>query len=142
MAAGALIVVGEVLRPWGLQGELRVKPLTDRPEERFRSLRECVLWEAAADRREDCRIAGYRFDGPELFVRIEGVTSPEAAKRFSGRLLAVAQEDAIAPLVLPLDAARLQRLGRGHGFVLDPRHGRALQGLLDLEEGLLLGLGG
>ena len=95
MAAGALIVVGEVLRPWGLQGELRVKPLTDRPEERFRSLRECVLWEAAADRREDCRIAGCRFDGPELFVRMEGVTSPEAAKRFSGRLLAVAQEDAL-----------------------------------------------
>jgi len=40
-------------------------------------------------------LAGYRFDGPELFVRIEGVTSPEAAKRFSGRLLAVAQEDAL-----------------------------------------------
>ena len=32
---------------------------------------------------------------PELFVRMEGVTSPEAAKRFSGRLLAVAQEDAL-----------------------------------------------
>jgi len=95
MVAGALVAVGEVLRPWGLAGEVRVKPLTDRPEERFRHLRECVLWEPAADRREDCRITGCRFDGAELFVRMEGVTSPEAAKRFSGRLLAVAREDAL-----------------------------------------------
>ena len=95
MAEGALIAVGEVLRPWGLQGELRVRPLTDRPEERFRGLRDCVLWEPAANRREDCRISGCRFEGPELFVRMEGVTSPEAAKRFSGRLLAVAQEDVL-----------------------------------------------
>jgi len=95
MAAGALVAVGEVLRPWGLAGEVRVKPLTDRPEERFRHLRECVLWEPAADRREDCRITSCRFDGDELFVRMEGVTSPEAAKRFAGRLLAVAREDAL-----------------------------------------------
>jgi 16S rRNA processing protein RimM len=95
MAAGALVAVGEVLRPWGLAGEVRVKPLTDRPEERFRQLRECVLWEPVADRREGCRITGCRFVGEELFVRIEGVTSPEAAKRFSGRLLAVAREDVL-----------------------------------------------
>jgi 16S rRNA processing protein RimM len=95
VAQPALVAVGEVLRPWGLAGEVRVKPLTDRPEERFRQLRECVLWEPAADRREDCRITGCRFDGEELFVRMEGVTSPEAAKRFSGRLLAVAREDAL-----------------------------------------------
>ncbi|HEY4910010.1 MAG TPA: ribosome maturation factor RimM [Methylomirabilota bacterium] len=95
VAQPALVAVGEVLRPWGLAGEVRVKPLTDRPEERFRQLRECVLWEPAVDRREDCRITGCRFDGEELFVRMEGVTSPEAAKRFSGRLLAVAREDAL-----------------------------------------------
>jgi 16S rRNA processing protein RimM len=95
VAQPVLVAVGEVLRPWGLAGEVRVKPLTDRPEERFRQLRECVLWEPAADRREDCRITGCRFDGEELFVRMEGVTSPEAAKRFSGRLLAVAREDAL-----------------------------------------------
>ena len=72
-----------------------MKPLTDRPEERFRHLRECVLWEPAADRREECRIAGCRVEGDALFVRMEGVTAPEAAKRFSGRLLAVAQEDVL-----------------------------------------------
>jgi 16S rRNA processing protein RimM len=92
---GALVAVGEVLRPWGLRGELRVKPLTDRPEERFRGLHECVLWEPAADRREGCRIADCRFEGEELFVRMEGVSTPEDARRFTGRLLAVAQEEAL-----------------------------------------------
>jgi 16S rRNA processing protein RimM len=95
VAAGALVAVGEVLRPWGLRGELRVRPLTDRPGERFRRLRRCVLWEPAVDRREDVHIAGCRFEGEELFVTMEGVSSPEEAKRFSGRLLAVAQEDAL-----------------------------------------------
>ena len=93
--ATALIAVGEVLRPWGLRGELRVRPLTDRPAERFQWLRRCVLWEPEVDRREDVEIAGCRFDGDELFVRMEGVSSPEEAKRFSGRLLAVAREDAL-----------------------------------------------
>lgn len=95
MAPGALIAVGEVLRPWGIRGEVRVRPMTDRPRERFRRLRECVLWEPGADRREPCRIAACRFEGETVLVTMEGVTSPEEAKRLTGRLLAVAQEDAL-----------------------------------------------
>jgi len=92
---GALVAVGEVLRPWGLQGEVRVRPLTDRPKERFTNLHECVLWEPRPDRREPCRIASCRFEGESLLVRMEGVTSPEDARRFTGRLIAVAQEDVL-----------------------------------------------
>jgi 16S rRNA processing protein RimM len=92
---GSLVAVGEVLRPWGLQGEVRVKPLTDHPKERFRALSECVLWEPVPDRRETCRIASCRFEGQTVLVRMEGVTSPEDARRFTGRLLAVAQEDVL-----------------------------------------------
>jgi len=92
---GTLVAVGEVLRPWGLQGEVRVRLLTDRPKERFTNLHECVLWEPRPDRREPCRIASCRFEGESLLVRMEGVTSPEDARRFTGRLLAVAQEDVL-----------------------------------------------
>jgi len=91
----ALIAVGEVLRPWGLQGEVRVKPLTDRPRERFRRARRFVLWEPESDRREPCSIAACRFEGETVLVRMEGITSPEDARRLAGRLLAVAQEDAL-----------------------------------------------
>ena len=91
----ALVAVGEVLRPWGLQGEVRVKPLTDRPKERFKGMSECVRWEPVPDRREPCRIASCRFEGETVYLRMEGVTSPEDARRFTGRLLAVAQEDVL-----------------------------------------------
>ena len=92
---GALVAVGEVLRPWGLQGEVRVRPLTDRPKERFTNLHECVLWEPRPDRREPCRIASCRFEGATVLVRMEGVTSPEDARRFTGRLLAIPREDVL-----------------------------------------------
>jgi len=74
---------------------VRVKPLTDHPKERFRALSECVLWEPVPDRRETCRIASCRFEGQTVLVRMEGVTSPEDARRFTGRLLAVALEDVL-----------------------------------------------
>jgi 16S rRNA processing protein RimM len=54
-----------------------VRPLTDRPEERFGALRDCVLWDPRPDRREPCRITSCRFE------------------RLTGRFLAVAREDVL-----------------------------------------------
>ena len=105
-----------------------MRPLTDRPAERFQRLRRCVLWEPEVDRREDVQIAGCRFDGDELFVRMEGVSSPEEAKRFSGRLLAVAQEDVLPAL-------------EGHfypwemtGAVVETREGRRVGEFVGVED--------
>ena len=84
-----LVAVGEVLRPYGLGGEVRVRARTDRPRERFGALRECVLWEPLGDRREACRIASCRFEGDTLLVKVDGIDSPEDARRLAGRLLAV-----------------------------------------------------
>ncbi len=95
MTDAPLVAVGEVLRPYGLRGELKVRPLTDRPRERFERLDRCVLWEPQGDRREDCRIASCRFEADTVFVRMDGVDSPEAARRFQGRLLAVARDEAL-----------------------------------------------
>jgi 16S rRNA processing protein RimM len=92
-----LVAVGQVLRPYGLRGEVRVRPLTDRPRERFGRLARCVLWEPDHDRREDCCIASCRFDGETVLLRVEGVDSPEAARRFQGRLLAVSRDEVLPP---------------------------------------------
>jgi 16S rRNA processing protein RimM len=92
-----LVAVGEVLRPHGLAGELRVRALTDRPEERFGQLKACVLWEPAVDRREPCRIASCRFEGETLLVKVEGIDSPESARALTGRLLAVDRALALPP---------------------------------------------
>ena len=90
-----LVAVGEVLRPHGLGGELRVRALTDRPAERFGQLKACVLWEPEHDRREACRIASCRFEGEPLLVKVEGIDSPEGARALTGRLLAVDRAQAL-----------------------------------------------
>jgi 16S rRNA processing protein RimM len=92
-----LVAVGEVLKPHGLGGEVRVRVLTDRPEERFGGLRDCVLWEPAIDRREARRVAACRFEGGTVLVKIDGVDSPEDARSLAGRLIAVPRADALPP---------------------------------------------
>jgi 16S rRNA processing protein RimM len=97
VAAAPLVAVGEVLKPHGLTGEVKVRSLSDRTEDRFRRLRECILWEPQTDRREACRIASCRLEGETVLVRIEGIDSPEAARRLSGRLLAVDRAEVLPP---------------------------------------------
>jgi 16S rRNA processing protein RimM len=93
--AAPLVAIGEVLKPYGLGGEVRVRVLTDRPAERFAALRQCVLWEPDIDRREACQIATCRLDGETVLVKMRGVDSPEHARQLAGRLLAVDQTDAL-----------------------------------------------
>ena len=92
-----LIAVGEVLGPHGVRGDVRVRPLTDRPRERFDALEACFLWEPARNRKEACRIVSRRFEAASVLVRLDGVDSPEAARALSGRLLAVERERALPP---------------------------------------------
>lgn len=94
MAADRLVAIGEIGRPHGLRGEVRVTPLTDRPE-RFRALRECVLWDAVRDRREPCRVTAARVHGGALLVAVAGYDSPEAAGALTGWLLAVPEADVL-----------------------------------------------
>jgi 16S rRNA processing protein RimM len=94
VAADRLVAIGEIGRPHGLRGEVRVTPLTDHPG-RFEGLLECVLWDAARDRREPCRITGARVHGDGLVVAVAGYDSPEAAAALTGRLLAVPESEAL-----------------------------------------------
>jgi 16S rRNA processing protein RimM len=91
---GRLVAIGEVGRPHGRAGEVRVTPLTDRPE-RFKTVRECVLWDAARDHREPCRLTATRRQGSALVVAIAGYDTPEAAAALTGRLLAVPEAEAL-----------------------------------------------
>jgi 16S rRNA processing protein RimM len=118
-----------VLRPYGLRGEVKVRPLTDRPRERFGRLDRCVLWEPDRDRREECRIASCRFDGETVLIRVEGVDSPEAARRFQGRLLAVSRDE-----VLPPGEGRFYPW-QLEGAVVETRDGRPVGRFVRVESG-------
>jgi 16S rRNA processing protein RimM len=93
---GRLVAIGEIGRPHGLGGEVRVRPLTDRPE-RFETLRECVLWDVARDHRERCRVTAARRQGAALVIAIAGCETPEAAADLTGRLLAIPETEALPP---------------------------------------------
>ena len=82
------IAVGEILRPVGTRGDVRVKPLTDQPRARFAHLEHCLLWSPGGAARP-CRLVARRFEGDELLVRVEGFDSPESARALTGQLLAV-----------------------------------------------------
>jgi 16S rRNA processing protein RimM len=124
-----LVTIGEVLRPYGLRGEVKVRPLTDRPRERFKDLAACTLWEPVADRREPCRIASCRFEGETVYLRMDGVDSPEAARRFCGRLLAVSRDEALPPTEGSFYPWQLE------GAVVETRDGRPVGRFVGVQPG-------
>src|SRR5262249_28405201 len=83
-----LVAIGEIVRPHGVHGEVRVKPLTDHAE-RFARLTECVVWDAERDDREPRRVTSARRQGDAVLLTLDGVGSPEAARALVGRLVAV-----------------------------------------------------
>lgn len=93
--ASPLVAVGRVMRPHGLHGRVRLRPLSDRPAERFAALDTCVIWDPERDGRSPCRVLDWRLDGDDVLVRLDGVASVEAARALTGRLLAVDRRDAL-----------------------------------------------
>jgi 16S rRNA processing protein RimM len=89
-----LVVIGEITRPHGLRGEMRVTLLTDRPE-RFEGVTECVLWDQARDTREPCRIIAARRQGAAVLVSVAGCETVEAASALVGRLFALPEDEAL-----------------------------------------------
>jgi 16S rRNA processing protein RimM len=73
-----------------------VTPLTDDPE-RFARLEACVLWDAARDERETCRIATARRHGDAVVLRLDGCMTADDAAQLAGRLLAVPREAVLPP---------------------------------------------
>jgi 16S rRNA processing protein RimM len=94
---GPLVAVGEVLRPHGVRGDVRVRALTDRPAERFGGLKDCVLWQPDRGQRRAGRVADCRIEGDTVLVKLEGVDSPEDARALSGWLIAVERTEALPP---------------------------------------------
>ncbi len=86
------LVVGEILKPWGYRGEVKVKVLTDFPK-RLNKYKTVYLGpEARAVQVERARL----HSGFALF-KFEGYDSEESVSRLRGQTIQVAIED-ISPL--------------------------------------------
>ena len=89
-APGDIVVMGQVLLPYGVQGRLRIRPYTAEPEGllQFASwwLRPATggAWRAASPR-------GGRLHGDVLLVQLSGIDSREAALALKGSDVGVAR---------------------------------------------------
>ncbi|MDR0434228.1 MAG: ribosome maturation factor RimM [Gracilibacteraceae bacterium] len=70
------VLIGEVLKPVGLKGELKVYPLTDDPQ-RFLALTEVILRGGGTD--EVRALLRARVDGKMAYLTLAGIDSVEAA---------------------------------------------------------------
>ncbi|NDC34245.1 MAG: ribosome maturation factor RimM [Synechococcaceae bacterium WB9_2_112] len=88
-----LLVVGRVVAPQGLQGELRVLPLSDFAE-RFTKPGPRWLQKGSAPARPVALKAGRQLPGKSLFVcRLDGIDNRDAAEAVVGHEFLVAASD-------------------------------------------------
>jgi len=92
--------IGRILGPHGIQGELKVYPLTDDPT-RFDHLKACLLEGAPGSLPSACRFVGVRHQQGIVLLRLAGVEDRDAAEKLKGRHLLVERKDAVK---LPQDA--------------------------------------
>ncbi len=90
-----MAVVGRIVRPHGLRGDVVVHPETDFVEERFRQ--GASFWTRSARGESQMTVATARVHGGRPVVGFEGVSSIEQAEGLVGLELRV-PEDALQPL--------------------------------------------
>ena len=126
-----LVAIGTVVRAHGLRGDLKVRALTDGPA-RFDSLLGCVLWDPDRDVRLERRVERVRRQGEHMILKLSGVDGVDAARGLIGRLVAVAESDAL-PLAdghfypWQLEGCRVEtadgtRVGEVAGIERSPAH--------------------
>ncbi len=86
------LIIGRVLKPWGVHGEMKIAILTEFPE-RFASLRQVLLGEDAKSFSVDsARLLG---GGTAALLKFKGIDSPEDAEPLRDLLVQVPVEDAV-----------------------------------------------
>ncbi|HHV93160.1 MAG TPA: 16S rRNA processing protein RimM [Firmicutes bacterium] len=90
----AWVVIGEITKPHGVRGAVRVLPHTDYPQ-RFDSLSEVYLGtdDDPEPKQMSFSLLGWQKD--QLICRLGGVDSRDAAEKLRGKLLMVPREEAV-----------------------------------------------
>ncbi|MDE5896783.1 MAG: ribosome maturation factor RimM [Clostridia bacterium] len=84
------LIVGEVLKPQGIRGELKIKPYTDSAED-FRSLKRVFLGG------EEFKVLSVRTGGGAVYLGLRGVPDRNAAELLRGRQVTIPRDEAPEP---------------------------------------------
>lgn len=91
-----LILVGYTLKPYGLLGEMKVRPESFDPE-RHASLSRVFFRKREGAETEALEVRASRADAEYWYLKFKGLKTPESVAHLSGGFLYVAEEDK-APL--------------------------------------------
>lgn len=86
------MLIGRIAGPFGVRGEIKIDPFTDFPD-RFRDLESVYV----GPDHDAYRVERARRHQAQLLVRLEGISSPEAARDLRGAEIFVPRAEA-APL--------------------------------------------
>lgn len=89
-----LITIGKAVKPFGVKGEMKIKPMTDFPE-RFKELGRAYLV-SPTGKELVCDVKSVRYAGEALLLLFDGYDSPEKAKALNGWFIKVPEEEAVS----------------------------------------------
>lgn len=92
MRAGDLIIVGEVARAHGLQGAVRVVPVTDFPEHLLALEHAVVVCGRTA---RQVRVEHAQSNGRWVLMKFSGIDTPEEAERLRGATVEIPASQAV-----------------------------------------------
>jgi 16S rRNA processing protein RimM len=90
--ADGLVMVGEIVKPHGIRGEVKVYSYSGEPEN-FKNYKHVVLQGPAGKRGASYRVLKSRAQGKLAILQLEGVASREAAEALQGSTLWVRKAD-------------------------------------------------
>ena len=84
------LVIGEVLKPWGFQGQIKIKILTDFPKH-LAKLETIYL----GDKARAIQVERARLHSGYALFKLQGIDSEQAAAKLRGEIVRIAIEDAV-----------------------------------------------
>ncbi|MCH5155209.1 MAG: 16S rRNA processing protein RimM [Clostridiales bacterium] len=84
-----MITVGQITKPQGVRGEVKVRPMTNDPS------RFCVLKSAYIDGRL-YKLSAVRVSGNDVYLRLSGVDDRNAAETLRGKYIEIDRAAAVA----------------------------------------------
>jgi len=110
------LVVGQVVAPFGLRGQVKVRPETDAPE-RFRQLNQVCL-ELPSGEQRMVQIASVRIASKGIMLRFEGCEDRDQAEELRGAWIKIRESMALR---LPEGSFYLHQLIGLHAYTEDGR---------------------
>ncbi len=85
------ITIGSILKTVGLQGELKISPLTHSPQ-RFNRLKEITI-QTKEGASQTYHVEQVRYAPPFVYMRLSDISSPEEARLLAGGSILIADEE-------------------------------------------------